>query len=165
MDSYRKISHQPEAHSAITCGHVGCFELLVDDPLEPLVKADPIVAGRERIVVTVMTELLAPPRFCLVSAPLRKVGETLALMLSKGIEGVLPRRRPFDVVNVFQAQQLVGINRVPVDIGRRGVLRVMTTPPLLQCLGVVVGEVGGLGDRAGTNIDRVDIAARGGKIR
>ena len=58
MDSYRKISHQPEAHSAITCGHVGCFQLLIDDPLEPLVKPDPIVAGREGIVVTVMTELL-----------------------------------------------------------------------------------------------------------
>ena len=118
MDSYRKISHQPEGHSAITCGHVGCFQLLINNPLEPPVKVDPIITGRERIVVPVMTELLAPPRFCLVSAPLRKVGEALTLMLNKGIERVLPRCRPFDVVNVFQTQQLIGVNRVPVDIGR-----------------------------------------------
>ena len=41
----------------------------------------------------------------------------------------------------------------------------MTTPPCLQRLGGVVGKVGGFGDRAGTDINRVDIAPRGGKIR
>ena len=41
----------------------------------------------------------------------------------------------------------------------------MTSSPFLQSLGGVVGEVGGLGDRAGTDINRVDIATRCGKVR
>ena len=168
-----EVVDHAQPHPGAACRLLRVLQLLVADPLQPAVEADPVRQlfpqrfgfGRPQGAVRVGPERVLRRQVLADGGPQRKVVQALAGDPAEFVERRLPRRRAAGVVQQFQGLELGRVDGVAVQ--PFGVL-VQAVDLFLEPVhrgAPARFQVGNFGDGLHPDVERVEEPARGRRVR